>query len=174
MTPLNQQTTKKAMVALICLAWLLAAGFASPIAFLYTFQYIADPAYGIKPYCTTFEPSYILLMKRGNHFIKNVVNFGQKFFTSTYDVYVFLTFMYQYIIPLMYLIFAYSRMSLKLWRNQIPGNEEQNRDETLILNKRRSIKMMASVVIIFGICWLPWQAFSMVRVFWHDFSRYEN
>ena len=40
---------------------------------------------------------------------------------NTFDVYMIITLVYQYIIPLVYLIFAYTRMAVKLWRNKIPG-----------------------------------------------------
>ena len=42
---------------------------------------------------------------------------------NTFDVYMIITLVYQYIIPLVYLIFAYTRMALKLWRNKIPGKQ---------------------------------------------------
>ncbi len=169
MTPLSNPIGKRGTLGLVLLAWLLAGAFASPSAFFYAFKYIADPAYGIKPYCTTYEPAYEIFFKSESGLLKKIVNFGSKYFETTHDAYIVATLMVQYVLPLVYLVFAYSRMSLKLWRNQIPGNEEQNRDETLIANKKKSIKMMVSVVIIFGLCWLPWQVFSIIQVFWQHF-----
>ena len=94
----------------------------------------------------------------------------------------------QYVIPFIYLILAYTRMSLKLWRSPIPGkdhkmkstplylislipgNSDEGRDINLIAKKKKSIKMMTSVVVIFGICWLPFFIFKMVKIFWAPFE----
>ena len=51
----------------------------------------------------------------------SIYNIGDKFSMNTFDVYMIITLIYQYIIPLVYLVFAYTRMAMKLWRNKIPG-----------------------------------------------------
>ena len=52
----------------------------------------------------------------------------------------------------------------------IPGNSDEGRDMNLIAKKKKSIKMMTSVVVIFGICWLPFFIFKMVKIFWAPFE----
>ena len=41
-------------------------------------------------------------------------NEGTKYITTEFEIYVFIVFIYQYAAPLLYLIFAYSRMSYSL------------------------------------------------------------
>ncbi|CAM1293237.1 tkr-3 (predicted) [Pycnogonum litorale] len=43
----------------------------------------------------------------------------------------------QYIVPLIILGFAYTRMALRLWGTNVPGNAESERDAMIIRNKRK-------------------------------------
>ena len=64
----------------------------------------------------------VSFIEKSDHSI-SIYNIGDKFSMNTFDVYMIITLVYQYIIPLVYLIFAYTRMALKLWRNKIPGKQ---------------------------------------------------
>ena len=66
---------------------------------------------------------------------------------TVFDSYMMTLIFCQYICPLSILSYAYARMCTKLWRNQTPGNAQAERDETIILQKRRCIKSMISVVL---------------------------
>ena len=106
---------------------------------------------GIKPFCS---PERIPLR----------VYFFNEEPQSQYDLTIFDTYMIalitsQYLCPLAILSYVYTRMCTKLWKNQTPGNAQADRDETLLLQKRRCIKSMISVVVVFGICWLPYHGF---------------
>ena len=49
-----------------------------------------------------------------------------------------------------------------------PANEEAT-----IANKKRSIKMMISLVVVFTVCWLPWHIFqTLINWLWNDLIRY--
>ena len=52
--------------------------------------------------------------------------------------------------------------------NYSPGGE----GSFSIENKRKSIRMMAVVVITFAICWLPMHIFSLLQVIWIGFNKY--
>ena len=45
---------------MLLLIWTLALLLASPMALFYKFIWITDKALGIKPYCTTFNPTFTL------------------------------------------------------------------------------------------------------------------
>ncbi|XP_021924354.1 RYamide receptor isoform X2 [Zootermopsis nevadensis] len=61
----------------------------------------------------------------------------------------------QYVVPLLVLVFTYTRIAIVVWGKQIPGEAENSRDQRMARSKRKMIKMMVIVVIIFTACWLP-------------------
>ena len=60
MSPLNHYQSKKKTLYLLLLIWTLALLLASPVALFYKFIWVRDRALGIKPYCTTFNPTFTL------------------------------------------------------------------------------------------------------------------
>ncbi|XP_054081750.1 RYamide receptor isoform X2 [Zeugodacus cucurbitae] len=61
----------------------------------------------------------------------------------------------QFIVPLAVLIFTYTRIACAVWGKRPPGEAENSRDQRMARSKRKMIKMMVTVVIVFTMCWLP-------------------
>ncbi|KAL9894000.1 RYamide receptor isoform 2-T8 [Glossina fuscipes fuscipes] len=61
----------------------------------------------------------------------------------------------QFIVPLSVLVFTYTRIALAVWGKRPPGEAENSRDQRMARSKRKMIKMMVTVVIVFTMCWLP-------------------
>ncbi|XP_013771865.1 RYamide receptor-like [Limulus polyphemus] len=61
----------------------------------------------------------------------------------------------QYFLPLIVLIFTYTRIAIVVWGKQTPGEAENIRDQRLAASKRKMIKMMITCVTAFTLCWLP-------------------
>ncbi|XP_037920203.1 RYamide receptor-like isoform X2 [Hermetia illucens] len=61
----------------------------------------------------------------------------------------------QFVIPLLVLVFTYTRIAVAVWGKRPPGEAENSRDQRMARSKRKMIKMMVTVVIVFTICWLP-------------------
>ena len=87
---------------------------------IYKIAYIGDEVDGLKPFCTPYETEHAMLKRKKDGYI-GIHSLGDKYSMNTFDIYIYGTLVYQYIIPLGYLIFAYTRMAFKLWRNKIPG-----------------------------------------------------
>ena len=49
---------------------------------------------------------------------------------------------------------------------------DNRRDEGILENKKKFIKMMAVIVGAFGICWLPWHFFHVVGMIYPTVMRY--
>ncbi|XP_052068522.1 RYamide receptor-like [Mytilus californianus] len=64
-------------------------------------------------------------------------------------------FFLQYINPLVILIVTYGRISYVMWAVKTPGEAMSSRDQRMSESKRKIIKMMITVVVIYAICWLP-------------------
>jgi len=158
-SPLNHYQSKKKTLYLLLLIWSLALLLASPMALFYKFIWISDKALGIKPYCTTFNPTFTLTFLMNDHNTETIYNEGTKYITTKFEIYVFIVSIYQYAAPLLYLTFAYSKMSYTLSKDPILGPDQT------IANKKRSIKMMISLVVVFAVCWLPWHSYQILTRF---------
>ena len=60
-----------------------------------------------------------------------------------------------YLIPLLIIAIFYSVVSFKLWIRRIPGNPSAANLRHAELSKRRTVKMLIIIVIVFSLCWLP-------------------
>jgi G protein-coupled receptor 83 len=66
------------------------------------------------------------------------------------------TFLTQYVLPLSITAFAYIRISINIWYKLSAESDQQKSREK---SRRKTIKMLAVVVIVFSICWLPLNIF---------------
>ena len=149
----------------VLIIWFFAILSALPNVFLYEFKFVRNTYYGIKPYCSTHNSMWKLAKFRNNQFQGIISNLGSTYFRSYFDIYIFATLIYQYLAPLIILSFAYTLMSMKLSKNPTPGvGNECN-------TKKKSIKMMIVIVIVFAITWLPYQVFCTLKVLWIDFNK---
>ncbi|XP_058797727.1 tachykinin-like peptides receptor 99D [Phymastichus coffea] len=66
-----------------------------------------------------------------------------------------------YFLPIGAMSFTYLRIGLELWGSQSIGEATQRQLDN-IRNKRRVVKMMMVVVVIFAVCWLPFHIYFLV------------
>ncbi|XP_070545187.1 substance-K receptor-like [Ptychodera flava] len=91
-----------------------------------------------------------------------------------YELTLFIT---TYIIPLTILSFTYTKVALKLWGRSLPGNADKGRDATHRKSKKKTIKMLLSIVVLYALCWMPFNLFYLVTLFngatIHDYYQQE-
>nr|XP_014102975.2 RYamide receptor-like [Bactrocera oleae] len=78
----------------------------------------------------------------------------------------------QYFVPFCVISFVYIQMAVKLWGTRAPGNAQDTRDITLLRNKKKVIKMLIIVVVVFGLCWLPLQLYNILYVTFPEINEY--
>ncbi|OCT57887.1 probable G-protein coupled receptor 83 [Xenopus laevis] len=65
------------------------------------------------------------------------------------------TFLLLYLLPLLIITIAYSRLAKKLWMRNAIGDITTEQYITHRKNKKKSIKMLVLVVVVFAVCWFP-------------------
>ncbi|ALC47771.1 Takr99D [Drosophila busckii] len=72
-----------------------------------------------------------------------------------------LIFILTYFLPIISMTVTYSRVGIELWGSKTIGEYTPRQVEN-VRSKRRVVKMMIVVVLIFGFCWLPFHAYFIV------------
>ncbi|XP_036367846.1 RYamide receptor-like isoform X2 [Octopus sinensis] len=58
-------------------------------------------------------------------------------------------------IPFIVLTVTYSILANVLWKRRAPGNADTSRDQLALRAKRKVVKMLLTIVVMFGVCWMP-------------------
>lgn len=83
-------------------------------------------------------------------------------------IYFVIVFISLYAIPLTVIAALYSIICRKLWFRKIPGNPSIAIRRNADLSKRRTIKMLVIVVVVFAICWFPAHTMHYCIYYRHD------
>ncbi|KFQ31590.1 Substance-K receptor, partial [Merops nubicus] len=74
-----------------------------------------------------------------------------------------------YLLPLTVMFVAYSIIGITLWSSAVPGNHlNRIRYEHQVNAKKKFVKTMVVVVIIFAVCWLPYHIYFILGSFKED------
>lgn len=82
----------------------------------------------------------------------------------------------QYFIPLTIIGFSYGRIVRKLWRRTYLGAVTHSQQRSQNRAKRKSIKLLITVVVIFALCWMPLNLYHILTDFHPDATvfRYDS
>ncbi|XP_076315542.1 QRFP-like peptide receptor isoform X1 [Tachypleus tridentatus] len=86
------------------------------------------------------------------------------------QLYTVVVFAVTFLLPLLVLSYAYATIGLKMWKHSAPGNAHNMRDSQQHQSKAKVIKMLAVVVLLFAVCWLPIHIFNMLIYFKENFT----
>ena len=81
------------------------------------------------------------------------------------EVYMTVFFTTAYIIPLSIIATVYCLAGLRLWRRKLPGNHNPTAQKRAQASSRRATVMLITVVVIFALSWLLFQAREMILVY---------
>ncbi|TRY68653.1 hypothetical protein TCAL_02477 [Tigriopus californicus] len=182
MNPLAERSTKTTCKLIILGLWVFSAILALPMIFIFEFTYVFDESNGgVKPFCMLAslleeDPHNGLESSLNNTTLSTSLEHHQepgwveKIMTlETYNLALTIV---QYVLPLFIISFAYIRMGMKLWLSKTPGVAQVKRDEMIVVNKKKTIKMLVVVVTIFGICWLPWHLYQVSVILVPEINEY--
>ncbi|KAJ8318579.1 hypothetical protein KUTeg_003670 [Tegillarca granosa] len=89
-------------------------------------------------------------------------------------IYTIFILLFTYVIPLIVLTVTYSIVGFLLWKRTSPGNRHRTRDYLMWRSKIKIVKMLVTVVAMFGLCWLPIHAFTMATDFFPEILDYSS
>ncbi|KAK3733559.1 hypothetical protein QZH41_004256 [Actinostola sp. cb2023] len=69
--------------------------------------------------------------------------------------YTIVLFLFFYAIPLIVISVLYSVVIYKLWIRKVPGQRSETNEQQAIRSKKKVLRMLLVVVIVFAVCWLP-------------------
>ncbi|XP_076315535.1 tachykinin-like peptides receptor 86C [Tachypleus tridentatus] len=145
--PLLPRMTKKTAIFAIVMVWLSSALLSLP-----TLLYSTTVSYTYQD--GTFRTLCLLIWPDGptgnsdSDYIYNIA-----FFILTY------------VLPIGSMAVAYISMSRVLWRQSVDGVTNQIQPEA-VKSKRRVVRMLTAIVVIFGVCWLPYHIYFLYT--YHD------
>lgn len=73
-----------------------------------------------------------------------------------------------YFLPLVVMFVAYSVIGFTLWRCAVPGYHAHGANTHYLQAKKKFVKTMVLVVVIFAICWLPYHLYFILGSFQED------
>ncbi|XP_070545631.1 substance-P receptor-like [Ptychodera flava] len=139
--PLKVRVTKNRSKTVFIFIWLLAGSLATiQTVFVRVEHRIYDD--GIIYFCSEWHPDLV--------------------FAKYYEILMLLV---TYVIPLCILCFTYIAVGLRLWGRTIPGNADLSRDQGQTKAKKKVIKMLVIIVLLFALFWLPSHVFKIVNTF---------
>lgn len=138
MMPLKRILTKNAFLWLLGLVWFASASVAAPILYAYKVVKYDNYTTCAEDWAPAFDPN-----------------------TSS-KLYTIVLFIVAYCVPFLAMTIVYSIISKKLWTRKAIGEGQLNLSGKKILESRKKVvKMLVTVVIVFIICWLPIQIISL-------------
>lgn len=75
------------------------------------------------------------------------------------EIYTLLLLTLLYALPLTVITVLYTAVVRKVWRRQVPGNIIVPNQLVELVTKKRVLRMLITVVVVFGLCWMPYYTY---------------
>ncbi|OXU27414.1 hypothetical protein TSAR_003759 [Trichomalopsis sarcophagae] len=142
--PLKPRMGKRTTLCIALAIWAVGAVLSLPMLLFYTTFTHNFPNGEVRVICYPSWPDQDNSGQSYNEYLYNVI-------------FMILT----YFLPIGAMTFTYARIGVELWGSQSIGEATQRQLDN-IRNKRRVVKMMMVVVMIFAVCWLPFHVYFIV------------
>ncbi|XP_055932796.1 neuromedin-K receptor-like [Argiope bruennichi] len=151
--PLKAKTSKLSAKVAIMAIWVFSALAGVPYAIALRVTMVPDAQMGndtTKPFCMNVHISPVI-WKVYNHVLVTL----------------------QYFVPLCLISAVYITIAIKLKYSGTPGNTQCERDANIMKNKKKVIKMLILVVLLFALCWLPFQLYNILQEILPEINKYK-
>ena len=87
------------------------------------------------------------------------------FIGGRYKAFTIVLFVFFYLFPLLTMSILYSCVIYKLWVRKVPGNQTSENQQRSNKSRKKVLKMLLAVVILFAVCWFPVYITQFIRFF---------
>ncbi|XP_070552912.1 prokineticin receptor 1-like [Ptychodera flava] len=93
----------------------------------------------------------------------NEVRYCGEFWTRRLaaQAYIVLLAVFEYLMPMFLMTFGYLCIVKKVWFRRTPGYVTQQQREVVMDPRKKTIRMLVTVVVSFGVCWGPYHAYNI-------------
>ncbi|XP_017041704.1 tachykinin-like peptides receptor 99D [Drosophila ficusphila] len=143
MRPLQPRMSKRCNLAIAAVIWLASSLISCPMMIVHQTEEVPVQGQGIRTVCFPDWPDGPT---------------GHSRLESLYNI---LIIVLTYFLPIVSMTVTYSRVGFELWGSKTIGECTPRQVEN-VRSKRRVVKMMIVVVLIFAICWLPYHCYFII------------
>ncbi|XP_037730843.1 tachykinin-like peptides receptor 99D isoform X1 [Drosophila subpulchrella] len=141
--PLQPRMSKRCNLAIAAVIWLASTLLSCPMMIIYRTEEVPVQGDGNRTVCYPEWPD------------------GQTNHSRLETLYNILIIILTYFLPIVSMTVTYSRVGIELWGSKTIGECTPRQVEN-VRSKRRVVKMMIVVVLIFAICWLPFHSYFII------------
>ncbi|KAH8342099.1 hypothetical protein KR059_012057 [Drosophila kikkawai] len=141
--PLQPRMSKRCNLAIAAAIWLASTLISCPMMIFYRSEEVPVKGHSPRTVCYPEWPD------------------GQTNHSTLESIYNILIMILTYFLPIVSMTVTYSRVGIELWGSKTIGECTPRQVEN-VRSKRRVVKMMIVVVLIFAICWLPFHSYFIV------------
>ncbi|XP_039970274.1 tachykinin-like peptides receptor 99D isoform X1 [Bactrocera tryoni] len=142
MKPLKPRMSKRCNLGIAAFIWIASIAISCPMLFFFTTGEV-ELKDGTRIVCYAEWPD------------------GPTNHSQQENVYNIVFMILTYILPIISMTVTYSRVGIELWGSKTIGEYTPRQVEN-VRSKRRVVKMMMVVVLIFAVCWLPFHIYFIV------------
>ncbi|EDO50023.1 predicted protein [Nematostella vectensis] len=145
--PLRRYITFNVAYIMMAAVWVVAIGVSAP--FLYAQNVISFPG----------MPGKVACMETWKHPIEQLMEISEP---KDFTVVLFVVF---YVLPLIVMSVLYSVVIYKLWIRKLPGQRSELNQQRADRSKKKVLRMLLIVLLLFALCWLPVHVTSFILFF---------
>eukprot|EP00058_Branchiostoma_floridae_P027462 XP_002612953.1 hypothetical protein BRAFLDRAFT_74734 [Branchiostoma floridae] len=82
---------------------------------------------------------------------------------NMYKAYYLTLFILQFALPVLIMGFCYIRIGLRIWYRTVPGHQTDEQQMRIQQSKRRVVRLLMVIVVIFTLSWFPYYIYAIIR-----------
>ncbi|XP_078661176.1 prokineticin receptor 2-like [Branchiostoma floridae x Branchiostoma belcheri] len=82
-----------------------------------------------------------------------------------YKAYYLAVLLLEFIVPVLIMSFCYIRIARRIWYRTVPGQQTESQQAAMLKSKKRNVRLLIVILVMFVLCWGPYYGYAVVRDF---------